>query len=106
MNTQRPTEENDLRQRTYWLIRLRWLAAAAVATGTFVCAHVLHIPVQETPLYAVSALLFLYNAAVLTLLRRLSDVDHSGREVKGAINFQISADLVILTFLLHFSGGA
>jgi len=105
MSMQRPTKENDLRQRTYWLIQLRWLAAAAVAAATFVCAHVLHIPVQEMPLYAVSALLFLYNAAVLTLLRRFSDVGRTGRGVKYAIDFQISTDLVILTFLLHFSGG-
>lgn len=96
---------NDLRQRTYWLIQLRWLAAAAVAVGTFVCVHVFHIPVLEMQLYAVSALLFLYNAAILALLRRLSAAGHSGREVKCVIDFQISADLVILTFLLHFSGG-
>ncbi len=105
MSTQRPITDNDLRQRTYWLIQLRWFAAAAVAVGTFVCAHVFHIPVQEIPLYAVSALLFLYNAAVLTLLRRFSDADHTGRRVQAVIDFQISADLVILTFLLHFSGG-
>ncbi len=105
MSTQWPTKEDELRQRTYWLIRLRWLAAVAVAVGTFVCAHVLHIPVQKTPLYAISALLFLYNAAVLTLLRRFSDSDPGGRGVKWAINFQISADLVILTVLLHDSGG-
>jgi len=105
MSMQRPATENDLRQRTYWLIQLRWFAAAAVAVGTFVCVHVFQIPVREMSLYAISALLFLYNAAVLTLLRRFSDSDHGGRGVKWAINFQISADLVILTFLLHFSGG-
>jgi len=105
MSTQRPAKESELRQRTYWLIRLRWLAAAAVALSTFVCAHVLHIPVQEAPLYAVSALLFLYNAAILTLVRRFGQTGHGGREVKWVIDFQISADLVILTLLLHFSGG-
>ena len=66
MSTQRPTEGNDLRQRTFWLIRLRWLAAAAVALGTFVCARIFHMPVQETLLYTISALLFLYNAAILS----------------------------------------
>ena len=105
MSTQRSAKENDLRQRTYWLVRLRWLAAVAVALGTFVCTHVLRIPVQEAPLYAIAALLLLYNAAIFTLLKRFIETDRGGREVKGALDFQISADLVILTLLLHFSGG-
>jgi signal transduction histidine kinase len=105
MGTQRLATENDLTQRTYWLIRLRWLAAAAVALATFVCARIVHIPVQETPLYVISALLFLYNAAILALLRRFSEADRGERRIKWVIDFQISTDLVILTLLLHFSGG-
>jgi signal transduction histidine kinase len=76
-----------------------------VALGTFVCAHVFHIPVQETLLYVIAALLFLYNAAILALLRRFNDATHGGREVRWVIDFQISFDLVILTLLLHSSGG-
>ncbi len=105
MRMQRPTEGNDLRQRTYWLIRLRWLAATAVVLGTFVCARVLHIPVQETLLYTIAALLFLYNAAMLSLLRRFGGTGRDERRVKWVIDFQISTDLVILTLLLHSSGG-
>ena len=39
------------------------------------------------------------------LLRRFGDAEHGGREVKWVIDFQISTDLVILTLLLHSSGG-
>jgi signal transduction histidine kinase len=98
-------QDNDLRQRTYWLIRLRWLAALAVALGTLVCARALEIPVREMPLYAIAASLLLYNAAILVLLRRFIEAGHSGRRVRYTVNFQISADLVILTLLLHYSGG-
>jgi signal transduction histidine kinase len=94
---QRPVEKDDLRQRAYWLIQLRWLAAAAVVLGTFVCVHILHLSVREVPLYAIAALLFLYNAVVLRLSR--------GLRTKSVIDLQISADLIILTVLLHFSGG-
>jgi signal transduction histidine kinase len=102
---QRSVQDNDLRQRTYWLIRLRWLAALAVALGTLVCARALEIPVREMPLYAIAASLLLYNAAILVLLRRFIEAGHSGRRVRYTVNFQISADLVILTLLLHYSGG-
>jgi signal transduction histidine kinase len=104
---QRLVEENDLRQRAYWLIRLRWLAATAVALGTFVCVHILGVPVEEVPLYSIAALLFLYNAVVLRLLNYLTKVgsEQSHRKMKSMIDLQISVDLIILTVLLHFSGG-
>ena len=107
MRYQRPVAEDDLRQRAYWLVRLRWLAAAAVGLGTFVCACVLLVSVRETSLYAIAALLLLYNAVVLALLNRLTKVgsEQARRQTKGMIDLQISADLVILTVLLHFSGG-
>ena len=98
---------DELGQRTCWLIRLRWLAAIAVAVGTFVCVHVVGVPVREIPLYTIAALLVLYNAIMLGVLRHLArgGTGQGTRKMKGMINFQISADLVILTVLLHFSGG-
>jgi signal transduction histidine kinase len=107
LKMQRPAEEDDLRQRAYWLVRLRWVAAAAVACGTFVSARLFHIPVREAPLYTIAVLLVLYNAAVLDLLNRFMKVvsERNRRRTKSMIDVQISTDLVILTILLHFSGG-
>jgi len=100
-------ERNSLESRAYWLIRLRWLAAIGVALGTFACTHILHIPVQVVPLYGIAALLGFYNALVLGFLRWLTRTgrDHNRRKLRIVINLQISVDLIILTFLLHFSGG-
>ena len=107
MRLQRPVAEDDLRQRAYWLVRLRWLAAGAVGLGTFVCARLLTVSVQEAPLYTIAALLLLYNAIMLALLNRLTRVapERARQQTKGMIDLQISADLAILTVLLHFSGG-
>lgn len=104
---QRLVEENDLRQRAYWLVRLRWLAATTVVLGTFVCTRILHLSVQEVPLYTIAALLLLYNAVVLDLLNRLTKVasERATHRTKTLIDLQISVDLLILTVLLHFSGG-
>ena len=100
---QQLVEENDLRQRALWLVRLRWFAAAAVVLGTFGCARILHLGVREGPLYTIAALLFLYNAIALNLTKRTSE--RTKPRTKSVIDFQISADLIILTVLLHFSGG-
>lgn len=99
-----PVQDDSLTQRAHWLIRLRWLAALSVAGSTFVCARVFHITLQVGPLYGIALLLLVYNAALFSLLQRLA-AGPGERGVKRLIDFQIAADLVILTALLHFSGG-
>ena len=95
----------------YWLIKLRWLATAAVGIGTYFSSNVLDITLQDWALYSIAVLLLLYNTAVLLLLKHFTksnrDVSDFRQDagVKKIINFQISADLLILTVLLHFSGG-
>ncbi len=101
------TQNVRLVQRAYWLIRLRWIAAVCVGVSTYFCSNILEIDLQDYGLYGIAALLILYNAIVLLLLKRFAKIDgevpHSA--VKKIITFQMSADLLILTVLLHFSGG-
>ncbi len=104
---QQDVEQNDLRSRAYWLVRLRWFAAVGVALGTFTCARLLRISVREGPLYGIAVLLILYNAGIVALLNYITRTcpREDKRRLKSMIDVQISVDLVILTILLHFSGG-
>lgn len=104
---ERAVHDDSLGQRAHWLIRLRWLAGLAVALSTFVCVRVFGIVLEEQALYGIAALLLVYNAVLFVLVRRLSarGGDRGLRGVKRTISFQMSADLVILTVLLHYSGG-
>lgn len=100
-------ENNRFIKRAYWLIRLRWIATVSVAVSAFFSANILNIELQEIGLYGIAVLLAIYNTAMFVLLNYLVR-DHrnvSYRAVKKTISFQICADLVILTMLLHFSGG-
>jgi PAS domain S-box-containing protein len=101
------TQNARLVQRAYWLIKLRWIAIACVGIGAYISGSVLAIEIRSLALYCIAALLALYNLAVLL---RLNQITKSNREVsepavKRIINFQICADLVLLTVILHFSGG-
>lgn len=101
------THNVRLVKRAYWLINLRWVAGVFVAVATCVSCRFLHITLPELPLYGIAVLLFVYNLAMLLGVNRIA---RAGNEVsRGAIlaiiNFQISADLLILAVLLHFSGG-
>ncbi|MCP4257235.1 MAG: HAMP domain-containing histidine kinase [Planctomycetes bacterium] len=103
-----PVSENiRLLKRAYWLIKLRWIAIVCVGTAIYVSSNFLDIELQDTALYSVTILLALYNLTVLSLLnhfaKRGNEVSHVA--VKKIINVQISTDLLILTVLLHFSGG-
>jgi len=100
-------EDIRLLKGAYWLTRLRWIAIVCVPVGTYVCGSVLGIALCEIPLYAVASLLFGYNVAVLVMLDRAINADRqvSPRTVKRIIHLQICADLILLTVLLHFSGG-
>ncbi|MHC4571849.1 MAG: sensor histidine kinase [Planctomycetota bacterium] len=103
-----PSSQNArLVQRAYWLIKLRWIAVVCVAVGTYLFGNVLGITLQDFALYGIAILLALYNTTVLILLGHFTKGadEVPSTAVRKIINFQISADLLILTVLLHFSGG-
>lgn len=99
--------DSRLLQRAHWLIRLRWIAAACVAAGTYVFGSVVGIAMHSPALYCIAAVLAIYNLTVFLLLHWLERTNGqlSRSTVKKIINVQICTDLLILIVLLHFSGG-
>ena len=94
-------------RRAYWLIRIRWIAIIGVILATFVANRILYISVHQIALYCVAAVLTVYNSILLILLNRA--VKPNGERVFSAVHrivsVQISLDLILLTVLVHFSGG-
>lgn len=91
----------------HWLIQLRWLAIVGVVVANVVSSNVLNVQVAERSIYAVAALLALYNAGMLVGIKYVTrgGARESNRLVTLSIDVQILLDLVALTALLHFSGG-
>ena len=106
-NMEPVAETITLIKRAYWLIKLRWIATVFVGIGTFFSSNVLAITLQDSALYSIAILLALYNMTVLLLLNYLAKEKRKVRSlsVETIIHIQISVDLLILTVLLHFSGG-
>lgn len=94
-------------RRAYWLIKLRWLAIVGTYAIIFVADNVLNVSVQSIPLYCSTTALILENIISLLLLKRLLKTKTADifTLIKKIIHFKISVDLLILTFLLHYSGG-
>src|SRR4030042_2324553 len=87
-------------KQTYWLIKLRWLAIAGICTATFFARNIMEVPVKDLQLYCVAAALVLENIISLLLLKNFT----GNIAIKRILNFKITADLVALTVLLHYSG--
>jgi len=100
-------QDARLVKRAYWLIKLRWMATVCLGVGTYFSSNVLAMALQDFALYCITILLALYNITMLLLLNHFTKtndkVPHTA--IKKIINFQISIDLLLLTALLHFSGG-
>jgi signal transduction histidine kinase len=90
-----------------WLIKLRWIAILLLVFSTYFVVNVLKISIQEIPVYILSSILLLLNCIYLILVNFLAKKDTLKiiSAIRKILHFQISADLVILTIILHFSGG-
>ena len=97
----------SLIQRAYWLIRLRWVAIATLVAATFVSHELMKVSLNASALYAFSIVLIVYNFVLYDLLRywTWADKQPSPRRITEIVTFQISADLLILATIIHFSGG-
>ncbi len=100
-------KNTSLIQRAYWLVTLRWVAIATLAIATFAARKFMHISLPTSTLYVISGVLVVYNFILYDLLRYWTwgQREPSDARIGRIITFQISADLFILTTILHFAGG-
>jgi C4-dicarboxylate-specific signal transduction histidine kinase len=97
-----PSADGAERIRTYarWFIAMRWIAVLLAAVLVFISVQVLHWlpPTVWRPLVLTVSALVACNIAYMLLLRW-------NRAVSALLLAQGYIDLVLLTLLLHFSGG-
>ncbi|MFC1761830.1 sensor histidine kinase [Planctomycetota bacterium] len=98
---------SSLTRRAFWLVELRWVATAALVITITVSKKLMGIALPTPSLYLLSGIIFVYNILIYSLLKILTIRlrGSSGEAIGRIITFQISIDLVILTAILHFSGG-
>lgn len=101
----RPLEQ-ELVARGAWLIRLRWLTAAAVLLGTTAVWLVVGPTAPIVPMFAVGVSILVYNAFFWWLDRYLRPA-HVRGEIRHArfASAQFLTDWAALTILVHLTGG-
>jgi signal transduction histidine kinase len=90
-----------------WFVRIRWIALFILIISTYTVRHLFSISIQEIQIYVLSLVLFALNILHNLLLRRITKQGSTGviQKIKHEIHFQILTDLIILTLIIHFSGG-
>jgi signal transduction histidine kinase len=94
-----------LRLRVY--VNMRWLAIPSIIIATLVASMVFHIGFPTLPVYIICAIIALYNFLLLRLTQGLEKQKPELviRRVEAYGNAQVILDLVMLTVLIHFTGG-
>jgi signal transduction histidine kinase len=94
-----------LRLRVY--INLRWIVIPAIVIATLVSSFVFHISFPTLPVYIICGIIVIYNSVLLFLARGLEkqQPDVVIRRAEAYSYTQVVLDLVILTLLMHFTGG-
>ena len=92
---------------TKWFIRIRWIAISILIVATIFVKHILDISVREISIYIIAITLLALNVIHRIILQRIKKVGNSKaiRNIKHEIHFQIITDLILLTLILHYSGG-
>ncbi|MCL5408669.1 MAG: ATP-binding protein [Candidatus Omnitrophica bacterium] len=98
----------ELNIRLGWFIKLRWLAVIGIFLIISASVFILKIKLPFNFLYAGVAALFLFNVIFYfyhSKLKKTSETDTWHGRANTFANIQISTDLIMLMYLLYFSGG-
>jgi len=97
----------DLHQLLGWFIRVRWAFACGLVLAVLAAVHVFHVALDVNRALGVAVVIVSYNvlfAASHGLRRRWPAAAAASGSAEAGL--QIALDLVTLTVLIHFLGGA
>ncbi|MHC4186166.1 MAG: hypothetical protein ACYSR4_09570, partial [Planctomycetota bacterium] len=86
-----------------WMIRLRWLAVVGIVFIGMVCTKVFPVLISATPIYLCAGLTAIFNLVYFWIARKRTNNVGTRGIVFAMVQGEV--DLVILTVMLHFSGG-
>ncbi len=98
----------ELRKRLIWLINLRWVAVVAVFTAITGTKYIFRIELPLFPLYLGNLILSSYNIMFFFYNKQFisyRDISKWLEKAKHFANLQISLDLIMLVYFVHFAGG-
>jgi signal transduction histidine kinase len=98
--------EYELCMSLGWLSHLRWIAGGAVIVATWFSTQVLQLGLKTTVLYVIGAAILTYNFLFQRWLVSVQcDLTGISARTRRLARFQIAADWLAMTALIHVTGG-
>jgi signal transduction histidine kinase len=90
-----------------WFIRIRWISLFILVVSNYTVSHLFKISIQEETIYILTTVLLGLNILHAIFLKRIIKKKNSNviSGIKKEIHFQIVTDLMVLTLIIHYSGG-
>ena len=101
----RPSQctRETLVEQILWLIKIRWVVVPGIIVAGLMGSHVFPVLINVAPIYICAGILFLSNVGYFwAATKKVAD---AGPKETILAMVQAEMDLVILTAVLHFSGG-
>jgi len=100
-------EERALVLRLGVYVNMRWLIVLMIVSATLISSRVFHIGFSTLPVYIICAIIASYNLIFVRQARSLQtgEVGQVIKRAQTSGNIQIVLDLLMLTALMHFTGG-
>ncbi|MGA2821518.1 MAG: HAMP domain-containing sensor histidine kinase [Anaerolineales bacterium] len=97
----------DMAAASRRMIRLRWVAGAALLLATAIGVRLLGLPLPEKPLYLLGALVLVYNAVLLRWGGREVSPrpERLLRQTRRVVVIQVALDWMSMAVFLHLTGG-
>ena len=93
-----------LRQRSEWFVQLRWLAISFAFILFFIGIEWFNLSIQYK--HFIPPLIFLLIFNVVLFIKNNSKIKRTKEVESNIIKLQMVVDLIALTVLMHFAGGA
>ena len=90
-------------EQILWLMRLRWIAVVGIVAATLLCSYAFPVLTVTIPIYVCAGILFICNSLYFLAVTERQE-DATPRDLV-LVMIQVEVDLLILTAVLHFSGG-
>ena len=100
-----PAECVRLFKRALWLIKIRWIAIVGLTLAILLSQNFLKLQIPYSNLYSVVVILLIFNLIYLFGGNKFKQTLLENKHVKKFINLQITIDFILLTIILHYSGG-
>lgn len=88
-------------------IKLRWLAVLVLIVSFYIVKRIFWVSIQDYQLYIISIILLGFNILYFLFIWLIENGKFKNeiKKIRKFIHVQVSVDLIILTFILHYSGG-